>query len=322
MLARRMAKNCVLSLSKGALRQAVKKIGLTGGNVRRQLRERDRFPSMSARGRFLSGLVTVVVAFVGFVTVGALPAAANSATIQYVALGDSYAAGQGAPPYLNECLQSDQGYPALLDSEQRIHLRANEACTGATTDDVTDSQLAALNRGTRLVTLTVGAADLGLSAVLAACTTGTQAQCLEAIGAAVGGDALVQLGIDLRNLYAEVAEAAPRARIVVTGYPHLFASDAPIDPLIRDAINSAIDALNATIEAAVDAQPAEVDIVYVDVVRAFGEHGIGGELPPFINPPGPNAEAFHPTAAGYVAYAAAISAALPAEWLEEQAQLA
>jgi lysophospholipase L1-like esterase len=276
---------------------------------------------MSARGRFLSGLVTVVVTLVGFVTVGALPAAADSPTVQYVALGDSYAAGQGAPPYLNSCLQSDQGYPALLDSQKRIHLRANEACTGATTDEVADSQLAALNRGTRLVTLTVGAANLGLSAVLTACTSGTQAQCLEAIGGAIGGDALVELRIDLTNLYAEVADAAPRAHIVVTGYPHLFATAAPVDPVIRDAINSAIDALNRTIEAAVNAQPTGVDIVYVDVVDAFGEHGIGGVLPPFINPPGPTAEAFHPTADGYEAYAAAISAVLPPELLDEQAQL-
>jgi hypothetical protein len=53
---------------------------------------------MSARGRFLSGFVTMVIALAGLVTVGALPAAAtDSRTVQYVALGDSYAAGQGAP---------------------------------------------------------------------------------------------------------------------------------------------------------------------------------------------------------------------------------
>jgi lysophospholipase L1-like esterase len=278
---------------------------------------------MSARGRFLSGLVAVVAALAGFCTVGALPAAAINGTIQYVALGDSYAAGQGVPPYLNDCLQSDQGYPALLDSEKRIHLRANEACTGATTADVTDSQLAALNRGTRLVTLTVGAADLGLSAVLTACMTGTQLQCLDAIDVASGG--LVDLGIDLTNLYAEVADAAPRAHIVVTGYPHLFASPPapPFDPVIAAAINSAIDALNATIrEAAADAaEDTDADIVYVDVVDAFGQHGIGGVSPPFINPPGPTTEAFHPTPEGYDAYRDAISAELQDVWLDEQAQL-
>jgi hypothetical protein len=43
-------------------------------------------------------LVTIVIALAGFVTLGALPAAAtNSSTVQYVALDDSYAAGQGTP---------------------------------------------------------------------------------------------------------------------------------------------------------------------------------------------------------------------------------
>ena len=56
---------------------------------------------MSARGRFLSGLVTVVVALAGFVTLGALPAAATPGTVQYVALGDSYAAGQAAGSFPN-----------------------------------------------------------------------------------------------------------------------------------------------------------------------------------------------------------------------------
>jgi lysophospholipase L1-like esterase len=277
---------------------------------------------MSARGRLLSGLVTIVIASAGFSTIGAVPAAAKSSTVQYVALGDSYAAGQGAGPYLNSCLQSNEGYPALLDSEKRIHLRANESCTGAKTSDVVDTQLSALNRGTRLVTVTVGAADLGLSDVLAACTTGTP-QCITAIEVASGK--LADLGDDLTDLYAEVADAAPRALIVVTGYPHLFAPEAPFDPVLVAAVNSAIDALNTTIEQAVkDADAADTtddNIIYVDVIRAFGKHGIGGELPPFINPPG-TADAFHPTAAGYVAYANAILAALPEAWVDEQAQSA
>jgi lysophospholipase L1-like esterase len=129
---------------------------------------------MTARGRpFLARFVTMLVAgLAGILTVGALPAAADTVGIgQYVALGDSYAAGQGGSlAYDNDCLRSPNGYPALLDAENQIHLRANAACTGATTSDVAEEQLSALKQGTRLVTLTVGAADLGLSRVLAACT--------------------------------------------------------------------------------------------------------------------------------------------------------
>ena len=140
---------------------------------------------MTARGRFVARLVTMLIALAGFVTVGALPAAAgNSGTVQYVALGDSYAAGQGGGDYLNDCLESPNGYPYLLDPKMRIDLRANAACTGASTSEVVSTQLSALNEDTRLVTLTVGAADLDLSGVLAACTAVPPVDCQAAIAAA------------------------------------------------------------------------------------------------------------------------------------------
>jgi lysophospholipase L1-like esterase len=281
---------------------------------------------MSARGRFLSVLVTIVIALAGFVTVGALPAAATPGAVQYVALGDSYAAGTAAGGFPN-CPQNPDGYPGLLDSEQSIHLRANAACSGATTSSVATTQLSALKPGTKLVTLTVGAADLGLSAVLTACTPGASDACTAAINNALallavppGGESV--LFGRLTDLYADIADAAShKALIVVTGYPLLF-SPVPDDPnlAIKLQINAATTALNATIQQAVAATRATgVNIVYVDVVPAFLGHGIGGAVP-FINAlPDPNA--FHPNDLGYQAYAAAISAALPPAWLNGQTQL-
>jgi hypothetical protein len=190
------------------------KISLTRVNVRRHLREHDRFPPMSARERFLSGLGSIVVALAGFLMVGALPAAAtNSGTVQYVALGDSYAAGQGAGSYLNSCLQSTKGYPELLDPEKRIRLQTNATCTGATTSDVATTQLRSLNRDTRLVTLTVGGNDLDVSGVATTCTTGTPAACQAAINNALASLAVGQggesvLGGRLTELYADIAAGA------------------------------------------------------------------------------------------------------------------
>jgi lysophospholipase L1-like esterase len=271
---------------------------------------------MSARGRLLSGLVTIVIASAGFSTIGAVPAAAKSSTVQYVALGDSYAAGQGAGQYLNTCLQTAASYPEVLDSEKRIHLQANAACSGAETSEVQD-QLAALNRGTRLVTLTVGAANLNLTGLLTVCTQ-TPSDCQGEINERLA--LLPALREDLTDLYADVADAAPKALIVVTGYPHLFE---PVNPLYR-AINAAIDQLNTTIEQAVDDADAvdatDDNIIYVDVTEAFVGHRIGSTTVSFINAPS-SPDLFHPNALGYEAYADAISAALARAWVDKQEQL-
>jgi hypothetical protein len=128
-----------------------------------------------------------------------------------------------------------------------------------------------------------------------------QLQCLAAIEMAIG--LLPTLGSDLTGLYAQVADAAPKARIVETGYPFLFGPPAAGDPnaVIINAIREATARLNATIEQAVGAaRDADVKIVCVDVTAAFARHGIGTS-DPFINGPTAGVEAFHPNAAGNAA---------------------
>jgi lysophospholipase L1-like esterase len=278
---------------------------------------------MSARGRFVSCLAIAVVALAGFVTVGALPAAGAASVVEYVALGDSYAAGWGADAADPEdpCQRSELGYPALLDAQERIDLGAsgNATCKGATTSVVINTQLSALNRHTRLVTLTVGGNDLHVADVAATCTTPgvTAAQCINEIQSAVAPANLQALDDALIDLYGEVAEAAPDAQIVVTGYPHL-ADPAAGNPIIT-ALNAATDQLNATIKHAVTvAQNADVDIAYVDVAAEFAGHGILSPKP-FINPPGTEA-AFHPNALGYSVYATVIADALPRGWVDKSSR--
>jgi lysophospholipase L1-like esterase len=275
---------------------------------------------MTVRGRLLSGSVATVIALAGFVTLGAPTAAAGSAgALQYVALGDSYAAGIGAPPYVpssDGCLQSNSGYPALLDLKKGIALRVNATCPGAKASDVAtllDSPQNPLNSEIRLVTLTVGGNDLGFAGLFKTCSTpGQEAQCLIEIKNAVTDQQLTDLYNDLRGLYGQVAaDVAPDALIVVTGYPYLFEPD-PSNPIIT-AFNEATAALNTTIENAVIAtrKDTNANIVYVDVTKQFKNHGIGGPDEPFINSPSVGLpEAFHPNTAGYRAFAKAISAAI------------
>jgi lysophospholipase L1-like esterase len=189
---------------------------------------------------------------------------------------------------------------------------------------VADTQLSQLTPGVELVTLTVGGNDLGFASLAGTCTTATtpekQLQCLAAIQAAVAR----LKDLHLTDLYGDVADAAPKALIVVTGYPYLLEPDP--DNLIITEFNRATAALNQTIADAVIATGND-NIVYVDVTTPFEHHGIGCRPDPgclFINGPTsgvPGAVPFHPNAAGYRAYADALLAAIR-EALDSQEQLA
>ncbi|MET0933933.1 MAG: SGNH/GDSL hydrolase family protein, partial [Mycetocola sp.] len=239
--------------------------------------------------------------------------------LNYVALGDSYAAGQGAAPYENACLQSPQSYPELLDDAANIALKADVTCSGATTTTVLTRQLPAVATTVRntwsinLVTLTVGANDLGVGAISAYCIVSfTSPECQAALGKAtalltpVGPGLPSRLALRLGSVYSATALLAPRAKILVTGYPLLFQTPPPSDPTyaIITQLNTATAALNATISGtAATLARAGVNSRYVDVVPAFAGHGIGSPAP-WINSTG--LDIFHPTAAGYQAYAAAV----------------
>ena len=262
---------------------------------------------MKTRNRLLSSVLAAVLAASGVLAAGALPAsAAPTAPVnKYVALGDSYAAGQGGGDYLDACLQSPNGYPALLDAVKGINLLRNVSCAQATTGDVNATQLSALNRGTTLVTLTVGGNDLNVAGVAAACASQNLPQCEGAI--ATAGTLLPAMAASLAGTIARVGVAAPKAHVVVTGYPLLFA---PSDNPLIAQINVATMALNQAIQGVVaQAQLARPNagIEYVDVSAAFAGHAIG-DVDSWVYFAGP--DAFHPTPAGYQALAVFIKAAL------------
>lgn len=77
------------------------------------------------RTALAAGLATLVIA----VGAAAVPAQAVDKT-KYIALGDSYAAGQGAGPYLDACYRSENAYSELAADAKAIKLVTNEACSG------------------------------------------------------------------------------------------------------------------------------------------------------------------------------------------------
>jgi lysophospholipase L1-like esterase len=227
---------------------------------------------------------------------GAAPAASASthhrAVLTYVALGDSYATGQAT-----DCSHPATSYPRVLDRLHRIKLLRDAACAGATTKDVRTTQLAAVRRGVKLVTITVGANDLALTTLTAACSRDPKSDaCITAIGTAAA--ALPTLSRHLVKTYLAVAAKAPRARILVTGYAPLLSSG---------PIHDATERLNGTIAWAVRAAAGHCTHVRFVPVEFGPMHTLDGPLP-WFEAAGPNA--FHPNAAGEAAYARAIRTAL------------
>ena len=91
----------------------------------------------------------VVVALLVAVATAA-PAAATAAD-RYVALGDSYASGVGTGSYTlsSSCKRSVYAYPYLLSQQRANTSLVSVACSGATTANVTASQLSSVTRRRR-----------------------------------------------------------------------------------------------------------------------------------------------------------------------------
>jgi lysophospholipase L1-like esterase len=263
------------------------------------------------RTSLAAGLATLALA----VGLAAVPAQAVDKT-KYVALGDSYAAGQGAGPYLDDCYRSENTYSELAEDTKSIKLVANAACSGKTTHDVVKTQLKRLNKSTELVTITAGGNNLRVGAIFTDCSAAmvdpsVGPQCNAAIAFAAGEIVSKRLASDVITMIQSVKSAAPRARIVVTGYPYLYDPVAPgrTDPMSLFIYKASLlaDGLNASIASAAWATGAE----YVDVRAAFAGHGINSAAP-WINldlSALSSPDNFHPNAKGYEAYFASLSEA-------------
>ena len=240
-----------------------------------------------------------------------LPASAAPPTFVYDALGDSYAAGFGLPP--------GQAHPRVLDGRMRIVLDDLAAVPGASVASL-QPQLAALDAGTDLVTLSIGGNDIPWISVVAACGIGTEAECARLLGAAEAAiDQDLPVLLDLA--YTQVRATAPAAHVVVTGYPRLFSpefgdftgtvnlppfGELPFHVSVTEqkVMNGLADRLNAAIAGAAVAHGFQ----YVDVAGRFAGHGVNATEPWIGGPDDP--EQLHPTVEGQQAYGVALRAAI------------
>jgi hypothetical protein len=185
----------------------------------------------------------------------------------YVALGDSYASGEGLSPYQagtavasgpeqNQCHRSvtqayaDLSPPVVLPN---VTDRAFWACAGATVDDMEAvppqsgpdeqhgqvEQLSTVGPSTEWITLSIGGNDVGFSAITDACIEAvvngsvdrfSPVTCSQQLATSEGE--LAALGTSLESLYGQLLTRAPAARLVVVGYPRVFPAAYPALPTL------------------------------------------------------------------------------------------
>lgn len=247
---------------------------------------------------------------VGLIVPASASVAAPPVPLDYVAVGDSYAAGFGAGSYVNGCGQSPLGLPGLLDARNQIQLTFSAACSGARAanipggvPDVPEQVVGLAGTGvlgpqTDLVTVAAGGNDVDFGRIVGACATQPIEVCQEAVDFAVF-EARTTVAGDLDALYAQLDSAAPNAQVIVTGYPHLFSPEFGNAPLLsleaQELFNAGTDALNDVIEDRAEAAGFD----FVDVTKRFDKHGIGSPEP-WITFTGFTAiDDLHPTAKGY-----------------------
>lgn len=272
----------------------------------------------------ICGAVAVAAAFTTAMGTGATAHAQPDAQVHYVALGDSYSAGVGGDgifTWAGPCGRTDKAYPELIANQLREQGQLGSfdfpACAAATITNgnaalaVDPTQLAALQRDTSYVTITIGGNDAGFADVLISCTTSDDQGCADRLDRAkdYARKELSNSGnAKLRKLYDKIKEKSPRATEIVFGYPKLFDptadcdSDALLSPKKRQMLNDAAELLNQLV-----AEAAQGHATFVPVDQRFENHRICSADPwiwGYLSGEGYSAQeiqyaGFHPNAAGY-----------------------
>ncbi|MFD8526638.1 SGNH/GDSL hydrolase family protein [Streptosporangium canum] len=275
---------------------------------------------------------SVIAAIVLAVSIA--PPAQASAGEVYVALGDSAASGPLVPdqvvPDLG-CWRSNRNYAHLTAQAIGAAAFRDVTCSGADTRDMYNAQgtdlgsvppqLNALSQDTTLVTVQIGANDIGL--------TGFIEDCLNLLPPPVGdacNDDYTENGQDawrvktdalrpkLTALVADIRTRSPQARIFVVGYGTYAPPNGcyPRVPIIKQDANY----IRATLQyfnRALAEQAAAAGVAFIDLQTPSTGHdpctSAGTRwIEPYV--PASPATPFHPNARGMRGFADAVIAAV------------
>jgi hypothetical protein len=205
---------------------------------------------------------------------------------EYVNLGDSFSAGSGvwpiAPGQPFECWQSENNFSHLVAAQLGYRL-TDVSCGGAKTDDFyraqypgTRPQFEALTPTTELVTLVIGGNNNDtFSGAIAKCVGAMvthpgaldpcRAQYGDSLAEPVAAKTHPALVTALRDIHAR----APRARVLIAGYPSALPANGGCSPQMPIAEGDVgyLHGLQATLNDAVARAAAETGSTYVDMSR-------------------------------------------------------
>jgi hypothetical protein len=298
--------------------------------------------------RSLLAKVTTVVAIVAAsVVVAGQPAAAgppSHRTPDLVALGDSFAAGTGNTPYLDQdCGRSkNAAYSERLQQVRLVTLQAFPACAGATTVTVVaQGQLDRITKDTDLVTVQALGNDYYFSLLATFCLASLEAptchrdqlltpigmtvqQLLDSIPATAPGKLDVLYG----DIDQQIKKVGAKAKVIVVDYGNPFPTPtgrtSPFCPTLDkkelDVATAYADALNKALKQAA----RKWHFTFADAAPRFRGLDICGFGSAFFRPPSPDPTvtvpgispedpirgALHPNAVGQGIYAAVLAGRL------------
>lgn len=252
------------------------------------------------RDRVVALATAAAAATLGSVVL-AVPAS-GAGTVNYAALGDSYSSGVGTREYIQDsgdCLRSTHAYPELWKKTHHVSSYAFVACSGAKTSDLTANQLGALSSTTSLVTLSIGGNDVGFTSTIRDCLSGTDSTCDTAVSEAETR-IRTELPGKLDSAYAQIRKAAPKAKIVVVGYPRLNDETGGCGiPFYTEAKRARINDGGDVLAGVISAHAKKAGFTFADTRGRFDDHGVCSDHEWINGPSDPLRESFHPNVDGH-----------------------
>ena len=285
-------------------------------------------------------LVTVLAALTAVgPSVHSVSLAPSLPTGGYVALGDSYASGVGAPPYAkgtnvqmengNKCKRATAAYAHQVADKTGKTLDFG-ACSGAWTKHFYEArtpwkepaQLDHLDASTGLVTFSIGGNDAGFAKILSECATqppfsncSSDKEVTDPVDSTI--DALAgkgkQAGVyNYDTIMTDIATRAPNATVVAVGYPRMFTRQGGkggpvpgrcegVTKVDQRWINAKTNELNAAAKAAAQRHGQR----FVDPSGSFAGHELCGKQASWFDGLLDDGR-FHPNTAGHKAMASSI----------------